>query len=440
MHLFRLDPANLKSCAAKLFVAGLAIKLALFGLLVGRNLDSWTGGFETRHYDDAGYYQTTCVLLEHHIFAGSKTDASQPTVFRTPGYPCILALCAAVVGTSPLALVLVQAVLLSAVPIVFLFILRELHLRLEWTWLFVLDPLWNILSLSLMTEDWLILALLLSLFCWLRAEQLNWRFASLFIFCLALLIKPTAQFFLPVFLGLTLLHFRRRGWTVCFAMVAVVPLVLWMWRNQAVCGEFLLSTQTDNQILAVKTIEAKQNGVPNSRLIEHIVGDWEREHGESLFDRIMDNKIDFAGVMSAYARAHPLEFARYHLSGMGRILFGTAQTHIVWAFRNGQPFPLPIARGYDWFLLAWYAVLYTEVVWRFRISWFRWPVGQYAILFTLYNLALIGVLAYTTGGGLKRMPFVPFIYLLLASSFTPASVSDRLRSNGWLKRLWPGKS
>jgi hypothetical protein len=127
MHIFRLDPASLKSCAWKLFLAALAIKLALFGFLVGRNLDRWIAGFETRHYDDAGYYHSACGLLRYHAFVKSDADAPQPTVFRTPGYPLILAICAAVVGKSPLSLVLVQAVLLSVVPVVFFFILREMR-------------------------------------------------------------------------------------------------------------------------------------------------------------------------------------------------------------------------------------------------------------------------------------------------------------------------
>jgi hypothetical protein len=337
----------------------------------------------------------------------------------------ILAVFAAVVGKDPFFLLIVQAVLLSAIPVVFCFILREMHLRLEWTWLFALDPLTNILSLSLMTEGWLVLALLLSLFCWLRADRLGWRFASLLLFCLALLIKPSAQFFLVVILGLTLVHFPRRGWTVFFGVVATLPLVLWMCRNDTVCGKFLLSTQMDNQILTVETIKAKQQGVPNNELGGWIVADWRREHGDYIFDRIMDNKIDFAGTMSACALAHPLDFARYHIAGMAYIMFGTARTHVIYALRNGQPFPPLVARMYDLFMLGWYAILYAAVAWRFRTSWFKHPVGQYSILFILYNLALIGMLAFTTGGGLKRMPFVPLIYLMLAFSFAPTSSDDK---------------
>ena len=145
---------------------------------------------------------------------------------------------------------------------------------------------------------------------------------------------------------------------------------------------------------------------PITKYLTWIVEDWRREHGEFLFDRIMDNKIDFAGAMSAYALAHPLEFARYDVAGMMHILFGTAQIHLITAFRNGRPLSPFAARIYDLFMLGWYAVLYAFVVWRFRISWLRHPIGQYSILFILYNLMLIGVLAYTTGGGLKRTPFV----------------------------------
>jgi len=439
MHTFRLDQSNPKSCALKLFVAAFAIKLALVGFLIGGNYDRWINGFQTRFYDDTGYYQSACGMLKYFAFVDrSSAGAPQQTVYRTPGYPFILAIFATVVGKNPLSLLIVQAMVLSAIPVLFFFILREMHLSPEWAWLLVLDPLTNILSLSLMTEGWLVLVLLLSLFCWLRADRLGWRFASLLLFCLSLLIKPTAQFFLPVFLGLTLIHFPRRGWTICFGVVATLPLVLWMCRNQTVCGEFLLSTQTNNQILAVKTIEAKQQGVPDDKVLAWIVKDWRLEHGNNIIDCIMDNKIDFAGTMSAYAFAHPLEFARYHVGGMVRILFGTARTHVIFAFRSGQPFSPPAARMFDLFMLGWYAILYAAVAWRFRTSWFRHPVGQYSILFILYNLALIGVLAYTTGGGLKRMPFVALIYLLLAFSLAPASTDDKPLFFAWPRRLGRG--
>jgi hypothetical protein len=426
-RFFLLDPANLKSCAWKLFAAALAVKLALAGLLVGGNHDGWVNDFHNRSYgyDDFSYYWSACKLLEYHAFLAPKSEVPQPTVYRTPGYPLILAVFAAVSGKSLVALFIIQAVALSAIPIVFFFMLREMHLRLEWAWLFALDPLTNILSLSLMTEDWLILALLLSVFCWLRADRLGWRFASLLLFSLSLLIKPTAQFFLLVFLVLTLIHFRRRGWTVLLGALAILPLVLWMYRNQTVCGKFLLSTQTDNQILAVKTIEAKQQGVPNAKLIERIVRDWQREHGESIFEPIMDNKIDFAGTLSACARAHPLDFTRYHVAGMAYVMFGTARTHVICTLRNGRPFQAAAGRMFDGFILVWYAVLYATVLWRFRVAWLRQPMVQYSILFILYNLALIGVLAYTTGGGLKRIPFIPLLYFLLAFSFSPTSPEDK---------------
>src|ERR1035438_10033573 len=175
MHTFRLGQSSLKSCAIRLFVAALIIKLALVGFLIGKNKYIWSNGFQTRHYDDVEYYQSACKLLEYHAFVASNSDALQPTVFRTPGYPFILAVLATVVGKNPFSLLIAQAVALSAIPVLFFFILREMQLSIEWAWLMVLDPLTNILSLSLMTEGWLVLVLLLSLFCWLRADRLGLR-------------------------------------------------------------------------------------------------------------------------------------------------------------------------------------------------------------------------------------------------------------------------
>ncbi len=426
-RFLRLDPSFPKPSAAKVFAAALIVKLVLGCMLTGNDWKRWSDRFQSsKAYDDIEYYQLGCRLLEAHTFAVTGPSGTlRPTVYRTPGYPGILAAFVAIVGKSPLALLLVQAVVLSAIPVLFLFILREMHLRLEWAWLFVLDPLVNILSLTFMTEGWLVLLLLLSLFCWLRADRLSWRFASFLWFILALLIKPSGQFFFPLFLGVTLVHFQRRAWTILFGIVSTAPILLWMARNCAVTGEFRLSTQTDAQIMAVETIKAKERGIPDREVLEWIVQDWKREHGEDIFERIEDNKLDFVGVMSGYAIAHPFEFARYHLAGMGRVLFGTARNHIVSVFRNGQSLSPLAGRAYDLFMLAWYAVLYAAVAWRFRVSWLKHPVGQFCLLFILYNLMLIGVLAYTTGGGLKRMPFLFLIYLLLAFSFVPLAPGDK---------------
>ena len=119
MHIFRLDPSSLKSCAIRLFVAAFTIKLALAGFLIGRNHDNWINGFQTRHYDDTGYYRSGCKILKYHAFLMPDSEAPQRTVYRTPGYPFILAILVAIVGENPLSLLIVQAMALSAVPVVF---------------------------------------------------------------------------------------------------------------------------------------------------------------------------------------------------------------------------------------------------------------------------------------------------------------------------------
>jgi hypothetical protein len=431
MRAFRSNHASLEPTPVRLFLVALAVKLVAGLLLIGGTSGAWVERFQAGTYDDVGYYESACKLVEHHAFLKPYTKEVIRTVYRTPGYPFILAVLATVVGKSPLLLLLVQVVVLSAIPVVFLLILREMKLPAGWAWWFAVDPLTNLVALSFMTEDWLVLLLLLSLFCWLRSDRLGWRFASFLLYSLTLLIKPTAQFYGLVFLTLTLLHFRRRAWTIAFGLVSTLPLLLWMCRNYTVTGAFLLSTQTDAQIMAVETIRAKQHGVASGTELDWIRENWWREHGEDIFGPIMDNQIDFAGVMSAYAIAHPFEFARYHVGGMVRILFGTARIHCNVVFPGRNLFSPPVSRIYDAFIVLWYGLLYAVVVWRFRFSWLKQPLGQFSILFILYNLALIGVLAYTTGGGLKRIPFLPFLYLLPALSSTVTSGNQP-----WLPAWW----
>lgn len=130
-----------------------------------------------------------------------------------------------------------------------------------------------------------------------------------------------------------------------------------------------------------------------------------------LISLITDNKIDFADETKDFIKSNPLAFIKYHLLGMPRVLLGTGRVHVAAVFYNNEREPGGI---YNAGIMLWYGVLYAVVLALFRFSSLRDFGWWFCFLFCAYNVALIGIFAYTTGGGLKRVPFIPFLITMIA--------------------------
>ena len=398
-----------------LAAAACLVKLALWSVLILPRAPAWSARFADGariDYDDKEYFATARLLAARGELLRPEAEPPYRQVYRTPGYPVILAALGTATGWQPALTVLLQALLLSALAPVAALLLRRLGRPPAAAWILVADPLTNLISLSFMTEIWLALCLLLALLAWLEGRQRPvWRAAALLLFALAVLIKPSVQYFLLVAFALTLLHCPNRRATLALAAAACLPLAAWAWRNHEVCGRYCLSTQLDACVMAPITLEALERGVP----IRTVIGEWDRALGVQTMKVIMDNKLDFVDQTRAYLRAHRGAFVKYHVLGMGRVLFGTAREHVAQVFHGGAPLPGAGGRIYDAALVLYTLALYGATLFGFRPRLLRDPACQFAVLFVLYNVALIGIYAYTTGGGLKRAPFIPFIVLLLAA-------------------------
>ena len=68
-------------------------------------------------------------------------------------------------------------------------------------------------------------------------------------------------------------------------------------------------------------------------------------------------------------------------------------------------------------MICYYAIFYFVLLFTFRPWAFTFTPVLISWLFVLYNVFLIGILAYTTGGGLKRAPFIPFLIIALAGQY-----------------------
>jgi hypothetical protein len=360
-------------------------------------------------YDDVGYFQMARTLVDQRSLI-YPAHPDQPTVFRTPGYPVFLAALGVMTGWNVFFMQLLQAAVVSLAPPLLLLILARLKTPLWPAWLLVFDPLTNLMAITFMTEGLLILFLLASLYCFLRAkEHVLYLFAGFLLWSLSILIKPSGQFFYFVILVMLILYKVEWKRAIALALVAFTPVLGWMVRNHQVSGNFCVSTQTDNVIMA--KITALGHG--DKAEMKKLTDEYSVQHADEggLMGLITDNKIDFKVETKAFIRANPLLFIKYHLLGMPRVLLGTGRAHVAAIFYNNQREPGLI---YNAGMMLWYSMLYALVLLLFRFSCLRDFGWWFSFLFSAYNVALIGIFAYTTGGGLKRAPFIPFLIVMIA--------------------------
>jgi hypothetical protein len=407
-----------RSYLLTIFVGAVLAKIVLMALFVFPNIEQWEDRLDYRSttaaYDDNRYLQIAWRFSETGKMVSPYYAKNIRSAHRTPGYPYILSVLGRLCGWNLPAMLTVQALALSLIPVLFGGIL----LRREWVrwpaWLLVVDPLINILSLSFMTEGWLALALMASVYCWQRGDRFLWRMLSFLFFSAAILVKPSPQYFYAVFIVLVSVFSANRPATWMAVVLSWIPLGLWMARNAMLCGLFCLSTQTDSCIAAKFILESKERNVP----VEKVMQEYSEREGQDVMRLVTDNKIDFKQETSAYLREHKTEFIKYHMLGTVRVLLGTAKVHVAEVFFSRKT-PSGFIPAYNIIVLLYYIGVYSLVLFTFQLRpVLKDPVALFSVLFIGYNLCLIGIFAYLTGGGLKRMPFLPFLYLLLAHGAT----------------------
>lgn len=406
---------------AGLWLAAFLLKAGLVAVFILPRLDGWEKrlsypGYEEAilhepaHYDDMGYMEIARRLASEGEYLSPYYSVPTPQMHRTPGYPAILAVLGTATGWNLLLMLLIQAAVLSWIPVVFRDILKSAGWPLWVAWGLVADPLVNLVSVSFMTEGWLILLLLLAVLCWMQGGRLLNRFLAFTALGAAILVKPTPQFFFVVFVAASLVLLRGRMATLLAAAAGASVVALWMLRNFLLCGLFAISTQGDG-IIAVKMIlESKKTGVS----VDQLMNERSQKDGESIQLRVTDNKFDFQEETREYLRENKLLFIKYHALGAVRVLLGTGREHFKQVFWEGTKPPRWVAQIYDVSVMAYYLGLYAAVLGVAGPLFLKHRLSVLSLLFIGYNMALIGVFAYLVGGGLKRVVFVPFLLLLLA--------------------------
>src|SRR3989344_1689930 len=401
--------------------------------------------------DATGYVLLAQNILEHQVFSFSRQEPLVPDSFRAPGYPLFLAGLFSIFH-SWIAVLIAQALLVSAAPVLLYILLRPYHERAAW-WgsiLFAFEPV-RLFTSSTLLSDALFTCLSLGSLVLLSAAAARrslWRVAGAgLVLGLAILVRPIAQFLPLLFVGylfVAQVPWRRAAYMSTVLLVAcAVVVVPWMARNHALFGSWSISSVSSYNLAAYNAPEyAKYRPTPEGT---QILKDFAQrqasmpgEEGLSLL-RAEEFKTVFWGVV----RGHELDYALFHvfkttpffltdglrdtvrLFGVdvgalpnitSAILGGKAEV-LIQSFRQGGLGLVLLVFGSS----AWLCVFLLYVYWAYRAVRMR----LYPLVFLL--VALVFYFALFTGPVSHpryRLPVEGF--LLVAAAGTVLELKSRL--------------
>ncbi|MCF7920008.1 MAG: glycosyltransferase family 39 protein [Candidatus Cloacimonetes bacterium] len=244
-----------------IMLAGIIMQLAMLFLVMEPNELKW--------YDPNDYLRIARELAQGDAYS---TADNERNLYRAPGYPMLLSLMINIVGEKVVSVRLFHILLFP----VFLYFLYRLgrDWKNEFTglmlaFLAIIYPFFIYVPLTLYPEA--LLLYLLPFIAWLMLKNGNdphwlWLLFSGAMIALAILIRPTAIFILPVFVLYVVLKsgwkwqkFLSAGILVC--LIPVLAVSGWMLRNYNIHGKAmfssaggynLLMSYNDNASIAVK--------------------------------------------------------------------------------------------------------------------------------------------------------------------------------------------
>lgn len=354
-------------------------------------------------------------------FVGADWDGElRPNIGRTPGYPVFLASVMRVGGDRLAWLLSVNCVLAA--------VTCALTVWLAARWLSpvaagvaglitALDPNSVVRCLDVKTE--MLFTLLLvggaCLLAWRTDKTWAWVLSGL-LWSLAALCRPIAMW-LPVVA--VVVGFRRWRYVALF-VVAFGPLVgLWMARNAALTGHWMLSTAGPyNLIMSWSTgIESARTGEdPNivQRRLVGQVGFIEFYRGRDNFDKMLAAHRD---VTSGLVRAAPVLAVQQAMLGLGRALIGPGQKSLNYALRN----PRPAAR--------WWPPLYSAALTGLLAmsAWGAIKLGRDGLLLTAVVVYFVGLSCGPMTNSRFRYPIMPALAVLAVAGCRRGTFSRRER-------------
>ncbi len=240
---------------------------------------------------------------------------------RTPGYPAFLAFLQAVIGERVGHIVLFQLALTGLTAWLIYLCgsrLADQGAGLAAVWIYALNPNSLFWAFTLLTETLFAFGLILTLYLFLRQfdhDDQRWLAFSGIALGVSTLVRPIGIYLILLWtLAAAVLLPRRWGFrralsgAAVFFILAILPALAWMTRNQIRHGAFTLSTTTEvtiTRFIAVNTLsDALQIGREEAKLI-------------------ILQQPDPVSYSFQVVREYPISFLRATVQGVARTLLAT---------------------------------------------------------------------------------------------------------------------
>jgi 4-amino-4-deoxy-L-arabinose transferase-like glycosyltransferase len=427
------------------WLAGIVLLALAVRLLAFAVFSPWEPQIEGKVLvnDSLGYYELALQLLEKRSF--HDFDAGREA-YRTPGYPLFIAAVYAVAGPAPWAVLLLQAFLdVGTLLLLYFFASRFFSpaTALVAAGIYAIEPHAVLYSQLLVTEPLFVLLFLAALLAFVHAQE--GRRAGGFALAgallgLAVLVRPTAQFYALVLVLLVALRYRTR-WRVRVTAAAAIVLAYaitvspWYYRNYTEFGHASLSAQGGDFLL--NWMAAYTEAVRSNRAVETVRADFASEtekrgyhEAKNPFDR---SRIQTA-VALEYLGRHPAYYVSQSVAGVVRTganletqllsqMLGLEGTKLRVDFftapvtgtgtltqflRQKSPHEIAIGAGVAVFLLVLYSAALGGTWLCLKERRFDYPILAVATI--LYFCAFIGPI----GAARYKLPMIP-LYLPLAA-------------------------
>lgn len=368
--------------------------------------------------------------------------------FRTPGYPTFMAMLYSLFGPSPWIVLLAQ-VLLNSCAVLLLYLWADLvvgsKVALIAALLYAIEP-HVVLYTSVLYSDtvfaFFILASMLSFTYGLKTRRISFALISGALLGVSALVKPVAQFFPVIAVGIILLlpkakaAFRlKAALLLLFAFaLAISP---WIQRNYREYSHVGLSSIQGSNLLEwnVAYAEVARTGRP----VEEVRADFAeiaRERGAEEGGNPFANSDIYAAVAIDYIKANKMHYTARHLKGIANMYLNIAtlrfSSHLgmdsgdfdykffaspgigrmVRGFLAAKaPHEVIIALVVGGFLLLTYIAAAVGLVSLVRAGkWLCLLIGVGVVLYLSVITGVIGLVRY-------KVPIIPFYLVFTAQGF-----------------------
>lgn len=398
------------------FVLAIALRLSLILLLGNFRVD-----------DSASYITGAQSLASRGAFLD---DHGKPEIFRTPGYPLVLAPLMAL-HASDAAIVAMNILFAVLIVLVTWRIASQLfgdeRVAGICALIVAVEPTMLLWSLKVMPETLFTLCLVLFAYAAIREKPI----AAGIALCAAIYVKPIA-WPLALIVPLVGARFQPRRTLILF-VTCVALLAPWHIRNNAAAGYSGFSSLIDRSIYisAGGSVAARQQGVPFAKLRRQLIKRDDARADDPARYRDMRRE----GI--SRVASDPFGWATTHAAGMFRTLFepGAAEYARTFGLYTSGGQAAMVDGGFAAFARVHPILIGVSIVWALVLlplvllpiaGAMRVP-AESRLAFGLF--ALITAYLVAAGGGVPgyhrfRVPAVPFLVLMSAFVYTDRRCSS----------------